>query len=58
MEIQKINDNSMYISKGFVLPYDEMILVLSEPNTISDLLVYSLGLRDTTELTKIGDSMW
>ncbi len=33
--------------------YDEMMIVLSEPNTISDLLVYSLGLRDTEELSKI-----
>ena len=33
--------------------YDEMMLVLSEPNTISDLLVYSLGLRDTAELSSI-----
>ncbi len=33
--------------------YDEMVIVLSEPNTISDLLVYSLGLRDTDELTKM-----
>ena len=31
--------------------YNEIIIVLSEPNTISDLLVYSLGLRDTEELT-------
>ncbi len=30
--------------------YDEMIIVLSEPNSISDLLVYSLGLRDNDEL--------
>ena len=30
--------------------YDEMIIVLSEPNKISDLLVYSLGLRDIDEL--------
>ena len=33
--------------------YDELILVLSEPNSISDLLVYSLGLRDTSELKTI-----
>ena len=33
--------------------YDEMVIVLSEPNAISDLLVYSLGLRDTDELTKM-----
>ena len=33
--------------------YDEMLLVLSEPNSIPDLLVYSLGLRDTDELTEM-----
>ena len=37
--------------------YDEMIIVLSEPNSISDLLVYSLGLRDTEELTKMVTSI-
>ena len=30
--------------------YDEMIVVLSEPHGISDLLVYFLGLRDIDEL--------
>ena len=33
--------------------YDEMIIVLSEPNKISDYLVYSLGLRDYSELEDI-----
>ena len=33
--------------------YNEMIIVLSEPGSISDLLVYSLGLRDPDELTEI-----
>ena len=33
--------------------YNEMIIVLSEPNGISDLLVYSLGLRDNDELTEM-----
>ena len=33
--------------------YDEMIIVLSEPNSISDLLLYSLGLRDNNELKNI-----
>ena len=33
--------------------YNELIIVLSEPNSISDLLVYSLGLRDTSELKTI-----
>ena len=31
--------------------YDEMVLVLQEPNGMSELLVYSLGLRDSKELT-------
>lgn len=35
------------------LKYDEMIIVLSERNSISDLLVYSLGLRDNDELIDI-----
>lgn len=30
--------------------YDEMVLVLSEPNGMSELMVYSLGLRDDAEL--------
>ena len=33
--------------------YDEMIIVLSEPNKISDYLIYSLGLRDYSELVDI-----
>ena len=33
--------------------YNEMVIVLSEPNSISDLLIYSLGLRDTEELTNM-----
>ena len=33
--------------------YSELIIVLSEPNSISDLLVYSLGLKDTNELKDI-----
>ncbi|MBQ0035927.1 MAG: ABC transporter ATP-binding protein/permease [Firmicutes bacterium] len=38
--------------------YDEIIIVLSEPNSISDLLTYSLGLKDTAELkTIIADVM-
>ncbi len=33
--------------------YDEMMIVLPEPNRISDLLIYSLGLRDPEELSSI-----
>ena len=37
--------------------YDEALIVLSEPNGITDLLVYSLGLRDTKELNKMVTSI-
>lgn len=38
--------------------YNELIIVLSEPNNIADLLIYSLGLRDYSELkTIINDAM-
>ncbi|MBR2709472.1 ABC transporter ATP-binding protein/permease [Candidatus Saccharibacteria bacterium] len=33
--------------------YDEVVVVLNNPGKISDLLTYSLGFRDTEELTKI-----
>ncbi len=33
--------------------YNEMIIVLYDRSSISDLLVYALGLRDTNELTQI-----
>ncbi len=49
-EIQKEYD---VLAGRWPQKYNEMIIVLSEPNTISDLLVYSLGLRDTEELTKM-----
>ena len=57
-------DNTEDISKDYdVLAgrwpenYDELMIVLSEPNSISDLLIYSLGLRDTEELTKMVTSI-
>ena len=37
--------------------YDEALIVLSEPNGITDLLVYSLGLRDVKELNKMVTSI-
>ena len=53
---QMLDDKSMLEGQYDVLAgkwpeaYDEAILVLSEPNAISDLLVYCLGLRDDAEL--------
>ena len=56
---QMINDKETLNNSYDVLAghwpqkYDEMVIVLSERNTISDLLVYSLGFRDTDELNDI-----
>lgn len=56
---QMINDKETLNNSYDVLAgkwpenYNEMVIVLSEPNTISDLLVYSLGLRDIDELKDI-----
>lgn len=53
---QMLDDRSMLEEQYDVLAgkwpeaYDEAILVLSEPNSISDLMVYCLGLRDSGEL--------
>ena len=53
-------DNKEMIEKSYEIlagkwpeNYDEMIIVLSEPNKISDYLVYYLGLRDMDELSDI-----
>lgn len=48
---KEIEDDYDVLAGRWPQNYDEMILVLSEPNKISDLLVYSLGLRDSKELT-------
>ena len=49
---KELLDNSYDILAGrWPEKYNEMVIVLSEKNTISDLLVYSLGLRENDELT-------
>ncbi len=47
----KIMDDYKVLAGRWPKAYDEMILVLSDENSISDLLIYSLGLRNTEELT-------
>ena len=51
--LESIYDQYDVLSGRWPKNYDEIIVVLSEPNSISDLLVYSLGLRDTNELKTI-----
>ena len=48
---EALNESYDVLAGRWPEEYNEMVIVLSEPNTISDLLVYSLGLRDTEELT-------
>ena len=48
-----LNEQYDVLSGRWPEKYDEMVIVLSEPNGISDLLVYSLGLRDNKELTNM-----
>ena len=54
MDDKETIDNSYDILAGH-LPqnYNEMVVVLSERNSISDFLLYSLGIRPTEELTDI-----
>lgn len=46
-----IQENYELLKGKWPTNYDEIIIVLSERDGISDLLVYSLGLRDFKELT-------
>ena len=56
---EMLNDTDMLTENYDVLKgrwptaYNELIIVLSEPNSISDLLAYNLGLKDTSQLRTI-----
>lgn len=52
-DTSEIKNNYNVLAGRWPKEYNEMIIVLSEENSISDLLVYSLGLRDTKELTQM-----
>ena len=52
-DITMIEENYEVLAGRWPAAYNEMIIVLSEPNTISDLLAYQLGLKDTSELKGI-----
>ena len=56
-DLESVKDQYDVLKGRWPEKYDEMIIVLSEPNSISDLLVYSLGLRDTAELKTIISSL-
>lgn len=52
-DINTLNEQYDILSGRWPEKYNELIIVLSDRNSISDLLVYSLGLRDTEELDKM-----
>ena len=52
-DINTLNEQYDILSGRWPEKYNELIIVLSDRSSISDLLVYSLGLRDTEELDKM-----
>ena len=56
-DVETIYDQYDVLAGRWPEKFNEVIIVLSEPNGISDLLVYSLGLRDTAELRSIITSL-
>ena len=50
MDDASIYENYDVLAGQWPSSYDEAILVLTEPHGITDMLVYSLGLRDSKEL--------
>lgn len=50
-DMEKLNNQYDVLEGKWPEKYNEMVIVLSDPYSISDLLVYSLGLRDMNELT-------
>ena len=52
-DMETLNNSYDILAGKWPEKYDEMVIVLSDRNTISDYLIYSLGLRDTDELSNI-----
>ena len=52
-DIETLNNSYDILEGHWPQKYNEMVLVLVDRNSISDFVVYSLGLRDTDELTNL-----
>ncbi len=52
-DISSLEKDYSVLAGSWPKNYNEMVIVLSNKNTISDLLVYSLGLRDSSELNNM-----
>ena len=56
-DIDSLEENFDVLAGSWPKEYDELIIVLSEKHTISDMLVYYLGLRDPEELNDMVSKM-
>ncbi len=52
-ELENLKNDTEILVGRYPEDYNEMLLVLSDPGQISDLLTYSLGFHDTKELNEI-----
>lgn len=52
-ELDNLRNDTSIIAGRYPEKYNEMMIVLSRPGEISDLLTYSLGLHDTQKLNEI-----
>lgn len=52
-DISVLKDNTKLVTGRYPEEYNEIMLILNNPHEISDLLAYSLGYHDTSELSKI-----
>ena len=56
-DIESLNEQYDVLAGSWPKEYNELIIVLSEPHTISDMLVYYLGLRNPNELNDMVQKM-
>ncbi|MBR3329158.1 ATP-binding cassette domain-containing protein [Candidatus Saccharibacteria bacterium] len=52
-DIENLKNDTEILAGRYPEKYNEMLMVLSDPGEISDLLTYSLGFHDTKELNEI-----
>ena len=52
-DLENLRADTELLAGDYPRNYDELLVVLSNPDEISELITYSLGLHDTDELNKI-----
>ena len=58
IEPERLKEEYTLLYGSWPSKYNELVLSVNDPNQISDLLLYSLGFRDTKELTDIIKSLY